>query len=337
MSDACLAEPTGQVCPIHDDHAHHGHHHDHHHGHGHSHAPANFGRVFAIGVVLNGGFVVLEVIYGLLAHSLALVADAGHNLGDVFGLLMAWAAAWWAQQQPTDRHTYGWGRFSIYAALGNAVILLLSVAVIVGEAVVRLQHPVPIAARTMIWVAAIGIAINGSTAWLFTAGRKDDLNVRATFQHMAADALLSGGVVVAGAVILFTRWIWLDPVLSLLLAVVIVVGTWRLLREAVDLALDAVPASIDVHAVQEFLLRQPGVREVHHVHVWGLSTTETALTAHLVVPAGRSNDELLRHLNHELEERFHIGHATLQFESDPLPECAEGECGAHADHPCSKS
>lgn len=279
-----------------------------------------------MGVVLNAGFVGLQVVYGLLAHSLALVADAGHNLGDVFGLLLAWGAAWWAERSPTERHTYGWGRFSIYAALANAVILLVSVAAIAWAAVGRLRHPVPVAAGTMIWVSAVGIAINGVTAWLFSAGRENDLNLRATFAHMAADAALSAGVVVAGLIILGTHWLWLDPALSLVLAAVIVAGTWRLLREAVDLALDGVPASLDVAAVRRLLRAQPGVADVHHVHIWGLSTTEVALTAHVVLAGDAANDELLRRLKHELAEHFGIGHATIQFESSRLPECAEDAC-----------
>lgn len=279
-----------------------------------------------MGVVLNAGFVGLQVVYGLLAHSLALVADAGHNLGDVFGLLLAWGAAWWAERSPTERHTYGWGRFSIYAALANAVILLVSVAAIAWAAVGRLRHPVPVAAGTMIWVSAVGIAINGVTAWLFSAGRENDLNLRATFAHMAADAALSAGVVVAGLIILGTHCLWLDPALSLVLAAVIVAGTWRLLREAVDLALDGVPASLDVAAVRRLLRAQPGVADVHHVHIWGLSTTEVALTAHVVLAGDAANDELLRRLKHELAEHFGIGHATIQFESSRLPECAEDAC-----------
>lgn len=286
-----------------------------------------------MGVALNAGFVALQVIYGLLAHSLALVADAGHNLGDVFGLLLAWGAAWWAGRSPTERHTYGWGRFSIYAALANAVILLVSVAAIAWAAVGRLRHPVPVAAGTMIWVSAVGIAINGATAWLFAAGRENDLNLRATFAHMAADAALSAGVVVAGIVILGTHWLWLDPALSLALAAVIVAGTWRLLREAVDLALDAVPANLDVAAVRRLLRAQPGVVDVHHVHVWGLSTTEVALTAHVVLAGGAANDELLRRLQHELAEHFGIGHATIQFESSRLPECAEDACEVRGRQP----
>lgn len=304
----------------------HGHHHHHHGPHGHSHAPGYFGKAFALGVALNGGFVVLQVVFGLLAHSLALVADAGHNLGDVFGLVLAWGAAWWAGRSPTARHTYGWGRFSIYAALANAVFLLASVAIIAWEAVLRLRHPAPVVAGTVIWVSAVGIAINGMTAWLFMAGRESDLNIRATFAHMAADAALSAGVVLAGVVILFTRWVWLDPALSLLLVAVIVAGTWRLLREAVDLALDAVPPQVDITAVRSFLLSQPGVMDVHHVHVWALSTTEVALTAHIVLAAEPTNDDLLRRLNHALAETFGIGHATIQFESSRLPECADDLC-----------
>jgi cobalt-zinc-cadmium efflux system protein len=314
------------------DHEHHDHDHDHHHhGHGHSHAPASFGRAFAVGITLNAGFVVLEVVYGLTAHSLALVADAGHNLSDVFGLLMAWGAILWARRPPTARHTYGWRRSSVLAALCNAVFLLVSVGVIGWEALLRLRAPVPVEAHTMIWVSVAGIAVNTTTALMFMAGRKGDLNVRGAFLHMAADAVISAGVVVAGIVIAFTGWLWLDPVVSLVLVGVIIAGTWGLLRDSFNLSLDAVPANIDVAEVRDYLIGLPEVADVHHLHIWGLSTSEAALTAHLVLAKESHDNQLLCSIEHELDERFGIGHATLQFEAPGEPECPHRDCGATAD------
>jgi cobalt-zinc-cadmium efflux system protein len=297
--------------------------------HSHAHAPANFGRAFAIGVTLNFGFVLVEVGFGLWAHSLALVADAGHNLSDVFGLLLAWGAVLWSKRAPTKRHTYGWRRSSILAALANAVFLLVSIGVIAWEAIRRLVQPPEVDAHVLIWVSAAGIAVNGVTAALFASGRKHDLNVRAAFLHMAADALISAGVVVAGVLILFTHWLWLDPVVSLVLAVVILVGTWGLLRDSVRLAMDAVPEAIDLTEVSEYLAGLPSVLNVHHVHVWGLSTNEAALTAHLVLETRTTDNALLTRINHDLCERFGIGHATIQFEA-PGSECPMGGCEAEA-------
>jgi len=307
------------------DHAH-GHDHDHHHGHGHSHAPASFGRAFAVGIALNTIFVVVEVVYGWFAHSLALVADAGHNLGDVLGLFLAWGATVWARRAPTTQHTYGWRRSSVLAALANAIFLLVAVGAIAWEAVQRLRAPAPVAAQTMIWVSALGIVINTATALMFMSGRKGDLNIRGAFQHMAVDAVISAGVVVTGVIIAFTHWAWLDPVVSLALVAVIVAGTWGLLRDSFHLALDAIPAGIDAAAVREYLLALPGVTDAHHLHIWGLSTTEVALTVHLVLKGGPTDDALLREINHELAERFRIGHATIQFESGGAGECRAKEC-----------
>lgn len=315
-------------------HGEHGHDHSHgsathgHSGHhGHSHAPANFGKAFAIGITLNAAFVAIEVIYGLLAHSLALVADAGHNLSDVFGLLMAWGATVWARRAPTARHTYGWRRSSVLAALGNAIFLLVSVGVIGWEALRRLRVPAPVEATTMIWISAAGIAVNAITAFMFMSGRKGDLNVRGAFLHMAADALISAGVVIAGVVIAFTGWLWLDPVVSLILVAVVIIGTWGLLRESFDLSLDAVPLGIDVVAVREYLARLPAVVDVHHLHVWGLGTSDVALTAHLVLAVDRTDNALLHQINGELRDHFGIGHATIQFESRAQPECPSRACG----------
>lgn len=286
------------------DHAAHDHA-GHSHAHGYNHAPVDFGRAFLIGIGLNTAFVIAEVIYGTLAKSLALVADAGHNASDVLGLLLAWGAYLVAKRRPSQKHTYGLRRSSILASLTNAVMLLVALGVIIWEAVHRFSQPPAVAGGTVIWVALLGIAINGITAYLFASGRKGDLNLRGAFQHMLADAVVSAGVVVAGIVILFTGWNWLDPVVSLMLAAVILYGTWGLLRESLDLALDAVPESVDLNEVKSFLTAQPGVSGVHDLHVWGMSTTETALTVHLVVPDGLQ-DEHLQHLRHELHEQFGV-------------------------------
>ncbi len=295
---------------------------------GHAHGPADFGRAFAIGVGLNTGFVILEVVFGLLAGSLALVADAGHNLSDVFGLLMAWGAAAWARRPPTPRHTYGWRRSSVLAALANAIFLLLSVGVIAWEAVRRLRAPTGVAAGTVIWVAAAGIVVNAVTAALFMSGGRRDLNIRGAFLHMAADALISAGVVAAGVAMVLTGWWWLDPVVSLVLVAVIVAGTWGLLRDSFNLAVDAVPAGIEVGRVRDYLAGLPAVVDVHHVHIWALSTSEAALTAHVVLADNRTDNTLLGEINRELGERFGIGHATIQFESRAAAGCANAECQA---------
>ena len=292
-------------------------HHDHA-GHSHGHAPADFGRAFIIGIGLNTVFVIFEVIYGTLAKSLTLVADAGHNASDVLGLFLAWGAYLVAKRRPSQKHTYGLRRSSILASLTNAVLLLVALGVIIWEAVHRFAQPAPVAGGTVIWVATLGIAINGVTAYLFASGRKGDLNLRGAYQHMFADALVSAGVVVAGVVILFTGWNWLDPLVSLVLAAVILYGTWGLLRESLDLALDAVPENVNLNEVKSFLSAQPGVSGVHDLHVWGMSTTETALTVHLVVPEGLA-DEGLQHLRHELHQQFGVEHATVQIEQGRVP------------------
>jgi len=291
----------------------HGRGHEHGHEHGHSHAPASFGRAFAIGAGVNAAFVVLQVVCGLAAHSVALLADAVHNLGDVLGLLIAWAAAWLTARAPTARRTYGWGRSSILAALANAVVLLLGCGAIGVEALQRLAAPAPVGTGLVIVVAAAGILVNGGTALLFMRGRKGDLNVRGAFIHMASDALVSFGVVLAGLLIQVTGWLWLDPVTSLVIVAVITVGTWGLLRQSVDLAMDAVPDGVDRPAIQAALAALPGVTEVHDLHIWGLSTTSTALTAHLV--AEIPEPALIGRACRLLHDRFGIDHATLQLET----------------------
>ena len=281
----------------------------------------DFGRAFAVGVLLNSGFIVAEVIFGLLSHSLSLLADAGHNLGDVMGLLMAWAASNLARRSPTERFTYGLRRTSVLAALFNAILLLVSIGAIAWEAIRRITRPEPVLGLTMIWVAAAGVVVNGVTAWMFVGGRKSDLNIRGAFLHMAADAAVSAGVVLAGFVILKTGWFLLDPISSLVIVVIILFGTWGLLRDSVNLVLDAVPRGIDPGAVKEFLEQLPGVAEIHHLHVWGLSTTETACTAHVVKREPQLDDELLKRIAQELHERFGIEHSTIQFERCDGPDC----------------
>jgi cobalt-zinc-cadmium efflux system protein len=298
----------------------HAHGHQHH---GHSHGPASYGRAFAIGMALNIGFVIVEAVYGKLAGSLALVADAGHNLGDVLGLGLAWGAAVLAQRRPTARRTYGLRRTSILAALANAIILLVAVGGIAWEAIRRLQTPDQVGGTTVIWVAAIGIAVNIGTALLFLGGRHTDLNIRGAFLHMIADGAVSLGVVLAGIAIVLTGQGWIDPVVSLLIVVVILAGTWGLLRDSVNLALDAVPDQIDAAAVETYLCALPNVDDVHDLHIWAMSTTETALTAHLVRPAGALDDGLLARAGAELHDRFGIEHATLQVETgDPAHPCS---------------
>ncbi|MEO7933028.1 MAG: cation diffusion facilitator family transporter [Chthoniobacterales bacterium] len=289
------------------------HTHDHD-GHGHSHTPPSNNKAFAIGVTLNLGFVIAEVVYGLSAHSLALLSDAGHNLSDVFGLLIAWGAIHISQSLPTKHRTYGLRRSSILAALTNAIVLLIAVGGIAWEAIGRFFHPEAVAGHTVMWVAAVGVVINTATALLFMAGRKNDLNIRGAFLHMAADAGVSLAVVLIGFAIHATGWLWLDPAVSLLIVVVIVWGTWGLLRDSANLAMDAVPPGIDPHAVEAYLVALPGVRSIHDLHIWGMSTTETALTAHFVMPEPPAGDRFLHDLCHELHEHFDIGHATLQIE-----------------------
>jgi cobalt-zinc-cadmium efflux system protein len=309
----------------HDHDRHHGH--DHAHGAGHSHAAKDFGTAFAVGIVLNLGFVVAEALYGALANSIALIADAGHNLGDVLGLAMAWAASIMARRLPSRTHTYGLRRGTILAALGNAVLLLVTVGAIAVEGVQRLIEPGEVASRTVMVVAAVGIVVNGVTAWLFASGRKDDINLRAAFSHMAADALVSLGVVAAGAVILLTGWVRLDPLVSIVIAGIILVGTWDLLRDSVGMSLDAVPGAISPEEVRHFLASHPGVSEIHDLHIWPISTTETALTCHCVMPAGHPGDAALAGIAHELRMRFGIGHSTIQVEVSE-----DGACVLAPDH-----
>jgi len=308
---------NGQSDDQHDDaHHHHGHDrgHSHHHGHGHSHAPKDFGRAFAIGIALNSAFVIIEAFYGLLSGSMALLADAGHNLSDVLGLALAWAAALAMKKKPTARMTYGLRNGSILAALINGALTLLAAGAIGIEAIQRLFSPEPVGAATIMVVAGIGAIINALTALLFAGGRASDLNIRGAYLHMAADAAVSIGVVIAGLLIMLTGWLWFDPLTSLVIVAVIIVSAWSLLRESAAMSFAAVPAGIDPAAVRAFLAGQAGVASLHDLHIWPLSTTETAITAHLVMPQGHPGDAFLQNLSHELHDRFAIGHATLQIE-----------------------
>jgi cobalt-zinc-cadmium efflux system protein len=289
-------------------------HHDHGHDHGHDHAPRDFGRVFAIAIALNVVFVATEAAVGLWAGSLALLADAGHNLSDVLALVLAWGAATLAKRAPTPKRTYGLRKATILASLANGVLLLVAVGAIVSESVRRFLEPAPVATQAVMLTAALGVVLNTATAMLFMKGR-EDINIRGAFLHMAADAAVSLAVVVGAALIAWTGRLWIDPMLSLGIAAVIVVGTAGLLRESVDMALDAAPRGLDVEAVRAWLLERPGVVEVHDLHVWAMSTTETALTAHLIRPENADGDTFLHEACDGLHERFGIGHATLQVET----------------------
>jgi cobalt-zinc-cadmium efflux system protein len=292
-----------------------------HHDHGEAHAPAGFGRAFAIGIVLNVAFVAIEAGYGFLSNSMALLADAGHNLSDVLGLVIAWTAAVLSKRVPSVRFTYGLRGSSILAALFNAMFLLVAVGAIAWEAVGRFATPEPVAGMTVIVVAGIGILVNTATALMFFRGRKQDLNVRAAYLHMAADAAVSAGVVLAGFAILQTGWLWIDPAISLVITGIIVWSTWGLLKDSLAMSLSAVPASIEPGTVRGYLQGLPGVARLHDLHIWPIGTTDVALTCHLVMPAGSPGDGFLAGASAELAKRFGIGHATLQIETGAEAEC----------------
>ncbi|MGH7096817.1 MAG: cation diffusion facilitator family transporter [Stellaceae bacterium] len=292
-------------------------------GHHHSAAQHGHGRAFALGIALNLAFVAVEAAAGVLSGSLALIADSGHNLADVLGLGLSWGAVILGRRRPSGRFTYGLGSSSILAALANALILLVVTGGIGWEAVLRIAHPAPVRSGVMIAVAAAGILINGATAWLFAAGRESDLNLKSAFLHMAADTLVTAGVVAVGIIIRFTHAWWLDPAVSLLVSAVIIAGTWGLVRSALALALAAVPEGVDAAAVRAHLAGLPGVAALHDLHIWGMSTTETALTCHLIMPGGHPGDAALLHVARELHDRFGIAHATIQIEiADSEETCA---------------
>jgi cobalt-zinc-cadmium efflux system protein len=286
------------------------------------HAPASFGKAFAIGITLNTALVVAEAVYGYLGNSTALLADAGHNLSDVLGLVVAWGAAIASKRAPSGRFTYGFRASSILAALANAIFLLVATGAIGWEAILRLREPEPIAGVTVMVVASIGILVNGATALLFASGRKHDINIQGAFLHMAGDAAISLGVVVSAALIMRTGWLWLDPVTSLLICAAILWSTTGLLRSSVDMSMAAAPRGTDLVAVRDFLKARPGVTAIHDLHVWPISTTETALTCHLVTPAGQPGDAFLMETADLLKAKFGIGHTTLQIETRADNGCA---------------
>jgi len=290
---------------------------DHHH-----HAPANYGRTFAIATALNIALVAAQVIYGLWANSLALLADAGHNFGDVMGLVLAWAAFAVADWRPSSRFTYRMRAASILSAFANGMILLVATGFIAWEAVHRLFEPQQVATTEVMVVAGIAVVINGISAWLLSGGSKSDLNMRGAFLHMLADAGVSVAVIAAAGGIMLTGWQWLDPAASLLISVVILIGTWRLLRDSLRLTLNAAPRDIDPADVERYLCAQPEVATVHDLHIWAMSTTETALTCHVVTPKGHPGDEFLQRVAHDLRHRFSIGHTTMQIELTDRGQCA---------------
>ncbi|WP_432745917.1 cation diffusion facilitator family transporter [Methylobacter sp. G7] len=303
------------------------HQHEHKHSHDHDHSghspsnshhhhgdPNNHGHAFVIAIVLNTAFVVVEFSYGFMANSTALIADAGHNLSDVLGLLLAWGAALLGRKAPNERYTYGLRSTSILAALANAMFLLVACGAIAWEAGHRFSQPPVLAGLTITLVAAAGIVINGLSAWLFVKGSKGDLNIRGAYLHMMADTAVSLGVVVAGIAMMYTGWYWLDPVISFLIVIVIMISTWGLLRDSLRLALSAVPAHIDVTEVETYLRQCPGITDIHDLHIWGMSTTEGALTVHLVMPEGYPGDTFMDDITRTLKERFSIQHSTLQME-----------------------
>lgn len=313
----------------HPEHSHHGdgaHSHGSHHAHshGHRHIPKNFDRAFLIGIVLNVSFVAVEAIYGIISNSLALLADAGHNLSDVLGLVIAWIAIHLSRRKPNNQFTFGLKSSSILAALANAVFLLVTIGAIVWEAIERFQSSSPIATNTVIAVALIGVAINGITAFLFHRGHTEDINIKGAYIHMLADALVSVGVAAAALAMMYTGWNWLDPLVSIVVCLIIFKGTWGLLKESVQLALNAVPAGINRQAVFDFLKSRKNVAAVHDLHIWGMSTTENALTAHLIIPTGHPGDVFLHHLAEDLKDKFNIGHTTVQIElgNDHHHKCA---------------
>ena len=303
----------------------HDHAHDHAHHH-HDHTPDQFGVAFAVATVLNLALVIGQVWYGLAANSLALLADAGHNFGDVLGLILAWGAIAIANWKPSNRFTFRMHAASILSAFANGVILLVATGAIAWEAIRRFSEPQPVASTTMMVVAALAVVVNGLSAWLLSRGSKSDINVRGAFLHMLADAGVSVAVIAAAGGIMLTGWQWLDPVASLLIAAVILWGTWGVLRESIRLTLNAAPREIDPHDVRQYLAGLPQVAGVHDLHIWAMSTKETALSCHLVTPQGHPGDDFLKHVAHELDHRYEICHSTIQIELAP-----DG-CAIRCDH-----
>jgi cobalt-zinc-cadmium efflux system protein len=306
-------------------HSHHDHPHSHNHSHGHHHVPQSFNFAFIIAVSLNLAFTLFQVVFAFLAHSTSLLADAAHNFGDVFGLVLAWGASWLLTLPARKRYSYGFKRTTILAALTNALILVATSALISYEAIYKLFHLTQVNGQLVIIVAAIGIVINGGTAMLFMRGANEDLNIKGAFLHLMGDALISIGVVVAGALILWTGYVWIDPLVGLLIVIIILIGTWGLLRDSVSLILDAIPRNVDQEGITQFLANLPGVKAVHDLHIWGLSTKEIALTAHLVVPESVLSDAEYENINTTLKQQFRIDHVTIQVER------------GSKEHPCVRS
>ena len=298
----------------------------HSHSHDHHHEPGNrYGKAFAIGIGLNVAFVAVEVVFGLLANSSALLDDAGHNASDVLSLVFAWTAAWMATIRPTGKYTYGLRKTTILVSILNALLLFGAVGFIAWDAIGKIRNPVPVAGTQVMIVAGIGVVINTITALLFMKGQKEDLNIKGAFLHMAADAGVSLGVVIAGLLIKFTGALWIDPVTSFLIIVVVLWGTWKLFTDSLKLALDAVPGHIEIDEVRTFLQDQKGVTNVHDLHIWAMSTTKVALTAHLIMPGG-NDDAFLARLQEELEHKFGIGHTTFQIEKEQVEANCQTDC-----------
>jgi cobalt-zinc-cadmium efflux system protein len=303
-------------------HHHHNHSHDHHHcdhahehHHHHHHSPrSDYGRAFLFGILLNAGFVVIEGAYGFFTHSLALVADAGHNLSDVAGLIMAWGAFWLSRKKPNQYFTFGLRKSSILSALFNSILLMIAVGMILWEAITRFKNPNPIDSRSVMIVAGIGIFVNGITALLFFKDKDHDLNLKGAYLHMAADALVSVGVVISAFIISKTSLFWIDPLMSVIISLVIIHGTWSLLRDSLKLSMDAVPENINLLKVKEYLENIDGVFDVHDLHIWALSTTETALTVHITLKHNKIENEFISKISQELKNRFKIHHPTIQIE-----------------------
>ena len=319
-------------------HHHHGHGHGHDHGH-HHHGDVSHGKAFAIAIALNAVFVAVEFFYGFLANSTALMADAGHNLSDVLGLALAWAAAILAARKPSARYTYGLRSTSMLAALFNGMLLMAACGAIAWGAVAQLFDPVPVQGMTVSVVAGVGILVNGFSAWLFMSGSKDDLNIRGAYLHLAADAAISLGVLISGLIVMYSGWKWLDPLVSLLIVLFIAKSTWSLLRQSMDMVLAAVPGNVDPAGVEQFLRARKGVTAIHDLHIWSMSTTDIALTCHLVMPGGYPGDQTIDEITRELKEKFGISHTTLQTEQGTtehnccLQEPARPEAHDHAhDH-----
>jgi cobalt-zinc-cadmium efflux system protein len=294
--------------------------------HAHDHTPANHGKAFVIGILLNTAYVVVEIIYGLIAHSSALLADAGHNAGDVLSLGFSWGALAFALKKPSPNYTYGLKRMSILASILNALILLVTMGIIAGDAIHKFKHLENVDENIVMWVAGIGILINGFTALLFMKGQKEDLNIKGAFLHMAADAAVALGVVIAGFIIKLTHYNWIDPVMCFIIIMVVVWGTWGLLKDSVNLALDAVPENVNLNEVTEYFSNLPGVKAVHDLHIWGMSTTQTALSVHLLIPENKGEDDIIYEIRDQLHERFEITHPTIQIIREVKSQIYETDC-----------